>query len=369
MQVSSGTLDYVTAVKWAVKSVSDTGASVLYPSGRSDKLDVAVRRAVLTGVSQTGNELQILRMDEMGCTLVETTAHFGARPTHTVWQGRVYSRNGDTSKYPDFIASTGYGSGDGLGGWNCRHGFFPFFEGFSQRAYTDGQLRDRENRTVTYDGQTYTDYEASQIQRKFERDIRAKKRELVGFDTAANASADARVINAAKAEFASASVKLKDKESKLADFLHQTGRDIDTVRQQVQGFGRSQAQKAVWANKKEIDIRRMDDIIKNNSHLPKKAKLPDEKIKQTVDVALPLIQGVVPKNANATNVYVMAGKSTSTRIKDIRRLSNTYGGRPANWQKKSADVYGENFKYVVHWYENNGIAPEQEFKIKGVKKL
>ena len=369
MQVSSGTLDYVTAVKWAVKSVSDTGASVLYPSGRSDKPDVAVRRAVLTGVSQTGNELQILRMDEMGCTLVETTAHFGARPTHTVWQGRVYSRNGDTSKYPDFIASTGYGSGDGLGGWNCRHGFFPFFEGFSQRAYTDGQLRDRENRTVTYDGQTYTDYEASQIQRKFERDIRAKKRELVGFDTAANASADARVINAAKAEFASASVKLKDKESKLADFLHQTGRDIDTVRQQVQGFGRSQAQKAVWANKKEIDIRRMDDIIKNNSHLPKKAKLPDEKIKQTVDVALPLIQGVVPKNANATNVYVMAGKSTSTRIKDIRRLSNTYGGRPANWQKKSADVYGENFKYVVHWYENNGIAPEQEFKIKGVKKL
>ena len=137
----------------------------------------------------------------------------------------------------------------------------------------------------------------------------------------------------------------------------------------MQGFGRSQAQKAVWANKKEIDIRRMDDIIKNNSHLPKKAKLPDEKIKQTVDVALPLIQGVVPKNANATNVYVMAGKSTSTRIKDIRRLSNTYGGRPANWQKKSADVYGENFKYVVHWYENNGIAPEQEFIIKGVKKL
>lgn len=253
MQVSSGTLDYVTAVKWAVKSVSRTGASVLYPSGKSDKLDVAVRRAALTGVSQTGNELQILRMDEMGCALVETTAHFGARPSHAVWQGRVFSRNGDVSKYPDFILSTGYGTGAGLGGWNCRHGFFPFFEGFSQRVYTDHQLRDRMERTVTYNGQTYTDYEASQIQRKFERTIRAKKRELVGFDAAADTSGDGRVVNAAKAEFASTSVKLKATEAQLTDFLRQTGRDKEAARHQVQGFGRSQAQKAVWANRKEVE--------------------------------------------------------------------------------------------------------------------
>ena len=32
----------------------------------------------------------------------------------------------DEEKYPDFVESTGYGTGGGLGGWNCRHNFIPF---------------------------------------------------------------------------------------------------------------------------------------------------------------------------------------------------------------------------------------------------
>lgn len=253
MQVQSGGLDYVSAVKRAVKTVSRSGVTVLYPTGHSDKIDVAVRRAVLTGVSQTTGQLQIMRMDEMDCDLVETTAHFGARPSHTAWQGCVFSRSGAHPKYPDFVRSTGYGSGEGLCGWNCRHSFFPFFEGLSQRAYTDEQLRERENRTVEYNGNAYTYYDASQMQRRMERVIREDKRELIGIDAAASASNDMALCDAMKAEFTSASVTLKAHEAELKDFLEQTGRENEKARQQVLGFGRSQAQKAVWANKKELE--------------------------------------------------------------------------------------------------------------------
>ena len=92
-------------------------------------MDVAVRRAVLTGVNQTTARMQIARADEMECDLVETTAHMGARPEHMDWQGRIFSRSGKSRKYPDFVKSTGYGTGPGLCGWNCRHSFFPYFEG------------------------------------------------------------------------------------------------------------------------------------------------------------------------------------------------------------------------------------------------
>lgn len=76
--------------------------------------------------------LQLARMEEMDCEFVEVTAHEGARPTHAVWQGRVYHRGGavvqDGERYEDFEAATGYGTGPGLCGWNCRHNFYPFYK-------------------------------------------------------------------------------------------------------------------------------------------------------------------------------------------------------------------------------------------------
>ena len=119
---------------------------------------------------------------------------------------------------------------------------------------------------------------------------------------------------------------------------------------------------------KALDFIKNDAIIKAESGLPKVARHPDEFIKQTVDVSVGNINGVVPKGADATNVYTMAGKDTSTPIRDLKRLYMTYGGKPENWAKKSADVYTDNYKYVVHWYENGKLAPVAEFKLKGLKK-
>ena len=94
LKVSSGAFDYKSAVKSAVDSLADTMKYVTYPTGHTDTLEVAARRAVLTGVNQTGAKLQVARADEMGVEFFETTAHGGARPSHAEWQGRQFHRGG-----------------------------------------------------------------------------------------------------------------------------------------------------------------------------------------------------------------------------------------------------------------------------------
>lgn len=100
--------------------------------------------------------LQLARMEEMDCEFVEVTAREGARPTHAVWQGRVYHRGGavvhDGERYEDFEAATGYGTGPGLCGWNCRHNFYPFYPGVSVRNYTDERLAGLDARDIPYGG-------------------------------------------------------------------------------------------------------------------------------------------------------------------------------------------------------------------------
>ena len=100
--------------------------------------------------------LQLARMEEMDCEFVEVTAHEGARPTHAVWQGGVYHRGGavvkDGERYDDFETATGYGTGPGLCGWNCRHNFYPFYPGVSVRNYTDERLAGLDARDIPYGG-------------------------------------------------------------------------------------------------------------------------------------------------------------------------------------------------------------------------
>lgn len=258
MQVESGAFDYATAIRNAVRSAAKEGAWVQYPTGHRDRLDVAIRRAVLTGVGQTAAQISIAYADDMGCDLVETTAHAGARPSHMEWQGRVFSRSGRSPKYPDFESSTGYGTGSGLCGYNCRHSFFPFFEGLSALAYPRERLQEYENQTVIYEGEKFLFYDATQMQRSMERNIRSIKRELAAYDEAIKSGASMQ------GEFEAAAVKLKRQEAKLYAFLRQTELGKDSARLQVAGFGRSQAQKAVWANKRVLSYGELKGISTPN---------------------------------------------------------------------------------------------------------
>ena len=252
MQITSGAMSMPEAVRHAVRSAAKQGTTVRYPSGHTDQLDVAVRRASVTGVNQTCAEIQLANAQDMGCNHVETTAHIGARPSHAEWQGRVFMIVGSSREYPNLAEATGYGTGDGLCGWNCRHNFFPFFEGIDLRTYRDEDLEKLKN-----DGY----YEAEQKQRYYERQIRATKRELAGYDAAITAATDGQTRAALQQEFDRASVKLKKQEGKLKDWTKEKELTPDPSRVQAGGFGRSVSQKAVWANKKGLKYKDYDDII------------------------------------------------------------------------------------------------------------
>lgn len=213
MQIESGAFSYTEAVRNAVKDLSAKGLrTVMYVNNgiiHTDNVDVAVRRAVLTGVNQTTAELQLTVNEELGLDLVEVSAHAGARPSHAEWQGRIYSLSGKSTKYPDFRESTGYGTGAGLCGWNCRHTFYPWAEG-SSRVWSDQALAKLEDATVEYNGGKYTEYEASQYQRSLERAIRKYKREASALKSAGQPN---------QAELA----KVSQYNAKLNDFCEQTG--------------------------------------------------------------------------------------------------------------------------------------------------
>lgn len=253
MQITSGAMSMPEAVRHAVRSAAKQGTTVRYPSGHTDQLDVAVRRASVTGVNQTCAQIQIANAEDMGCNHVETTAHIGARPSHAEWQGRVFMIVGSSREYPNLAEATGYGTGDGLCGWNCRHNFFPFFEGIDLRTYRDEDLEKLKN-----DGY----YEAEQHQRKLERDVRATRRELAGYDAAITATTDEKTRAALQQEFDRTSVKLKKQESGLKDWIKEKELTPDPSRVQVNGFGRSVSQKAVWANKRELTAQKERDTIK-----------------------------------------------------------------------------------------------------------
>lgn len=176
-QVINGTMDYNSAIRQAVQGLSDNGLkTIAYGSGAVDQLDVAMRRAVLTGIGQTHGQLQWARADEMGQDLVQVSSHYGARPAHAEWQGGIYSRSGTDPNYGDFVEKTGYGTGGGLNGYNCRHSWFPYFKGISEAAYKRAEIAENTNKTVTLGGRQVSVYEATQQQRHIERQIRFYKR-------------------------------------------------------------------------------------------------------------------------------------------------------------------------------------------------
>ena len=204
MQIQSGAISYNQAIKSAVKQLADAGACVIYDkagnpiknmvgyeSGHKDQLDVAVRRAVMTGVSQLCAKYTEQSAEYLNTPYFEVSAHAGARDvpgpspwsSHKEWQGKVYSiRSGDI--YPNIYEVCGLGEVDGLEGANCRHRRFPWVDGVSERTYTDEQLASIDPPPFEFEGKKYTMYEATQKQRQIERTIRKLKREQAAFKAA-----------------------------------------------------------------------------------------------------------------------------------------------------------------------------------------
>lgn len=186
------------AIEDAVSRLAKLGITTIdYKSGVSTSVDAALRRHLVTQANQARNDVLWRRMDEWGCDLVYTTAHYGARPTHAVWQGKVFSRSGRSAKYPPLVEATGYGTAAGLCGVNCRHRMVPYVEGASTLPDTD--YSEQERLTGMTGGEYYA---ATQAQRRLEAAIRAAKREV-------------SVGEAAGADMTAGRVRLGELQSKL----------------------------------------------------------------------------------------------------------------------------------------------------------
>ena len=169
MNVTTGSKTYTEAINETVDEMTKSGLrTVDYASGRKDRIDVAVRRAILTGVSQLTSSITEQNMKELGTDYAEVDWHLGARNTgigfenHQSWQGKVYSKS-------QLKTICGFGDMLGLHGINCRHIIFPFIPGISKRKYTDEWLDEqnrKENEKKDYKGKEFDTYEASSVDRK-----------------------------------------------------------------------------------------------------------------------------------------------------------------------------------------------------------
>lgn len=227
MQIESGAVNYNQAVSGAVKKLAESGIKVVnYESGHVDQIDVAVRRAVMTGVNQICDQYTDQSAEYLNTRYFEISAHSGARDkpgknpwaSHKDWQGKVYyqSENAEPDprgEYKDLVETTGYGYVDGLTGANCRHHKYAFIPGVMERTYTDEQLEHIDDGLgCNFDGKHYTAYAATQMQRRLERQIRKQKRLRDGYK-AAGLTEDTQAAN----------IKLRRLQSKYKAFSDAAG--------------------------------------------------------------------------------------------------------------------------------------------------
>lgn len=229
MEVTTGVKSYSQAITDSIKEVSKQGATIKYKN-REIKVESAVRMNIMTSINQTCGVLQKMRADEMGWDLMEITAHSGARPEHAEWQGKIVSLSGQDGYLN--LKDIGYGEITGFKGVNCRHDWYPYYEG-SSRVYSEEQLEQFKNEYVTYNGKKIPKYEATQIQRKLERGIRADKRLINALEceiTSENKSLD---IDQVKRDLQTAKTKYTLDTNILNDFLSQTKLRKDYTRLRI----------------------------------------------------------------------------------------------------------------------------------------
>ena len=361
-KVATGAFDYKTAVKQAVDSLADEMPEITYPSGHTDSLEVAARRAVLTGVNQTAGKLQEARMDEMNVEFVETSAHGGARPSHAEWQGRRFHRGGAVDylgkHYPDFEQATGYGTGAGLCGWNCRHTFFAIFPELGDPpTWTEESLQELNARNIEYNGKLYTQYEVNQMQRARERNVRKWKKRYLAESAAGSDTTDS-------------AVRLKAARQSLSEFAKATGGRVDSARVSVPKFGRSEASKAGWAAK-DYEKQQKDAIIIENlrtaAKLPKAAVIHLEPTKINVD-ALTFDDAHI----NAEREHRVSEEQAKQYIRNAKISVSVWNGQFERYYGTEGAAYVNTIKHEIRTaysraeFDENTTALIEEMKKNGI---
>ena len=175
MSVLTGAQSKDTVLKKTIGQMTNSGIRMVdYDSGWHNRVDVAVRRAVQTGLQQVTGKINDNNAKALDTDYFEVEAHLGARPTHEEWQGKVYTRE-------ELVTVCGLGDVTGLLGANCYHLYYPFVPGVSRRMYTDEQLeqmKEKSHKKKEWNGKDYTMYEAKQQQRHLETQMRAWREKI-----------------------------------------------------------------------------------------------------------------------------------------------------------------------------------------------
>lgn len=230
MKVATGATDYMTAIRQACNKLAASGVRTIdYESGRSDRIEVAARRALLTSVAHVTHRISEQNGEELGADGWEMSAHSGSRPSHAVYQGRQYTQKQYERIIKPLISEP-----------NCRHDVFPIILGVSEPTYTEEELQNIDQPPFTYEGRTYTAYEASQQMRKMERAMRKQKDRCIVADAAGD-----------EESFTTASIKLRRQKDIYEDFCKAADSYTQYERTYVAGYDRRLAGKTGAVTRKQ----------------------------------------------------------------------------------------------------------------------
>lgn len=250
-RVMSGAVAYTQAVKEAVEEVASAGVAVKYPTGHTDTLETATARAVRTGIAQATGDISLKRMEEMDWDIILVSAHIGARTgdggqnpgNHLWWQGQFYSRSGTDKRFPPF-SQTGYGTGEGLCGWNCRHSF-GCGDGV-QNPYEDIQTEDNVRME-----------KLEKRQRELERRVRKTKRAVMGMQVAVEKCQDEAARAVLQQDLDRKSFLLQRQNRVYQDFCKYNNLRPLSERLKIARWSREQAAKARGAARRYQNAKRI----------------------------------------------------------------------------------------------------------------
>ena len=377
-----GTFDYNTMIRKVVTQLTNSGLRYVdYASGWHNRVDVAARRAVMTGISHLTGKISDMNAEKLGTEHFEVAWHSGARPSHAVWQGKVWSKK-------ELVTVCGLGTGPGLLGWNCYHEYYPFVKGISERNWTDEWLEEqnrKENTSKSFNGKEYTLYEAKQQQRKMETAMRAQREKVVLLK---QGGADPDDVMLARAkyqgqlnEYARFCKKMGLTEEKERIYYDMRGRIATNSKQQnakytSEMFKNAERDSKQYYRYKNIigaDIGSLEKFRQMKYNEPEKFSF----IKLDYERRTDLLKNPDKKLPNAENVILPEGKFTkylfdgehSNGLAKGRAISSRLGYSIENWQEFRDTIQKGAVKYpaVLKESDGHGQRYEQKMVLMGLK--
>ena len=338
MDIVSGAFDYNSVLRRVVTQLTNSGLRQIdYASGHGNRVEVAARRAVMTGITQLTGQISDMNAEKLGTEYFEVAWHAGARPTHAVWQGRVWSKE-------QLVTVCGLGTVTGLEGANCYHERYPFIPGISERNWTDEWLekKDREeNTSKEFRGKQYTVYEAKQRQRQMETAMRAQ-REKVQLLRSGGADRDVVTVERAKYqgqlnEYSKFSSKMGLQEERERIYYDMRGRVAPSKEKYKAVVSGS------YKNRTKKSLRNQLSYVYNGE------------------------KQFIPEGTSFTDTKIIAGSGSETTLRAAKRLSEKYGGTPQEWSKFAGKIESGRYVFDVHWYERGGKQYDVKLKTRKEK--